>query len=353
MPAATIRDVAKRAGVGVGTVSRVLNNHPSVSAATREAVEAAIAELEFAPSPSARRLSSGKTFTIAVIVPFFTLPSFVERLQGVVVALEDTQYDVVIYNVETVERRDYYLRTLPRRKRFDGLLIVSLPLAAREAAYLAHSGLPTVLIDSDHPAFSRVVVDDVDGGNIAAQHLISLGHKHIAYVSDELGGPFGFIAGKHRLEGYRQALAKSNFPVQPEYHAAAIWHGVPEARQAATGLLKHVPRPTAIFASSDVQAVGVMQAAQDAGLRVPEDLSIIGYDDIYLAEYLHLTTIHQPLFASGVEGVEMLLGLISDPGQALRRVLLPVRLVVRQTTAPLARMVMENTETLGLANAIA
>lgn len=334
MASVTIRDVAKLAGVGVGTVSRVLNNHPSVSPSAREAVETAIAQLEFTPSPSARRLQSGKTYTIAAIVPFFTLPSFVERLQGVVAALEDTPYDVVIYNVETVERRDHYLKTLPRRQRFDGLLIVSLPLSDREAAPLSHSGLPTVLIDSRQPVFRRVVIDDVCGGRLATEHLISLGHERIGYVSDQLGSPFGFVAGKHRLEGYRQALSAAGLPIRPDYHAAAVWHGVPEARQAAAGLLRLSPRPTAIFASSDVQAIGVIQAARDAGLRVPEDLSIIGYDDIYLAEFLHLTTIHQPLFTSGVEGVSLLLDEIQQPGRPLAAVSLDVRLVLRQTTAP-------------------
>ncbi len=334
MASVTIRDVAKLAGVGVGTVSRVLNNHPSVSPSAREAVETAIAQLEFTPSPSARRLQSGKTYTIAAVVPFFTLPSFVERLQGVVAALEDTPYDVVIYNVETVERRDHYLKTLPRRQRFDGLLIVSLPLSDREAASLSHSGLPTVLIDSRQPAFRRVVIDDVCGGRLATEHLISLGHERIGYVSDQLGSPFGFVAGRHRLEGYHQALSAAGLPIRSDYHAAALWHGVPQARQAAAELLRLTPRPTAIFASSDVQAIGVMQAAQDAGLQVPNDLSIIGFDDIYLAEYMHLTTIHQPLFTSGVEGVALLLDLIQQPDRVASTVSLDVRPVVRQTTAP-------------------
>ncbi|MCS7039221.1 MAG: LacI family DNA-binding transcriptional regulator, partial [Anaerolineae bacterium] len=228
--AATIRDVAKRAGVGVGTVSRVLNNHPAVSPATREAVEAAIAELNFSPNPSARRLSSGKSYTIGIVLPFFTLPSFVERLQGVVAALEDTPYDVVIYNVETVERRNQYLRELPQRKHLDGLLIVSLPLSDEEGERIARSGLPTVLIDSDHPALSRVVIDDVYGGMLATRHLLELGHRKVAYVSDMLGSPFGFVAGKHRLEGYTRALAEAGIPFRPEFHGAAVWHGVREAR---------------------------------------------------------------------------------------------------------------------------
>jgi len=335
MAGATIRDVAKRAGVGVGTVSRVLNNHPAVSPATRELVEAAIAELNYSPNPSARRLSSGKSYTIGIVLPFFTQPSFVERLQGVVAALEDTPYDVIIYNVETVDRRNQYLRELPQRRHLDGLLIVSLPLSDEEGERIARSGLPTVLIDSEHPALSRVVIDDVYGGRLATRHLLELGHRDIAYVSDMLGSPFGFVAGKYRLEGYKQALTEAGIPFRPEFHGAAVWHGMREARETAAQLLRLSPRPTAIFASSDVQAVGVMQAAQDAGLQVPRDLSVIGYDDIYLAEYLHLTTVHQPLFTSGVEGVELLLEVLQQPDAPPRRVELDVRLVPRQTTAPL------------------
>jgi LacI family transcriptional regulator len=330
---ATIRDVAKRAGVGVGTVSRVLNNNPAVSDGTRRKVLAAIDELSYTPNPSARRLSLGKTLSIAVIVPFFTRPAFVERLRGVEYALSQSEYDLILFNVETTVERDIYFRELPRRERVDGLLVISLSPPNGEVNYLLQAEVPTVLIDAYHPSLDHVVIDDVAGGRLATQHLIDLGHGKIGLVSDPLVNPFNFVSSRDRYQGYRQALAEAGISFRPEYHRQAP-HGREEARQMATNLLSLPDRPTAIFATSDTQAVGVLEAAQNMGLTVPEDLSVIGYDDIEMAEYLHLTTIRQPLFALGIEAVELLLDSIASPPVAPRRVLLPIELVARGTTAP-------------------
>jgi LacI family transcriptional regulator len=330
---ATIRDVAKRAGVGVGTVSRVLNNSPSVSDSTRRKVLTAIDELSYTPNPSARRLSLGKTLSIAVIVPFFTRPAFVERLRGVEYALSQSEYDLILFNVETTVERDIYFRELPRRERVDGLLVISLSPPNGEVNYLLQAEVPTVLVDAYHPSLDHVVIDDVAGGRLATQHLIDLGHSKISLVSDPLVNPFNFVSSRDRYQGYRQALAEAGIPFRPEYHRQAP-HGREEARQMAADLLSLPDRPTAIFATSDTQAVGVLEAAQNMGLMVPEDLSVIGYDDIEMAEYLHLTTIRQPLFALGIEAVELLLDSIANPPVAPRRVLLPIELVVRGTTAP-------------------
>ena len=333
MTPATIRDVAKRAGVGVGTVSRVLNNSPSVSDSTRRKVLTAIDELSYTPNPSARRLSLGKTLSIAVIVPFFTRPAFVERLRGVEYALSQSEYDLILFNVETTVERDIYFRELPRRERVDGLLVISLSPPNGEVNYLLQAEVPTVLVDAYHPSLDHVVIDDVAGGRMATQHLIDLGHSKISLVSDPLVNPFNFVSSRDRYQGYRQALAEAGIPFRPEYHRQAP-HGREEARQMAADLLSLPDRPTAIFATSDTQAVGVLEAAQNMGLMVPEDLSVIGYDDIEMAEYLHLTTIRQPLFALGIEAVELLLDSIASPPVAPRRVLLPIELVVRGTTAP-------------------
>ncbi len=327
----TIRDVAKQAGVGVGTVSRVLNDHPSVSDAARQKVLAAIAELDYTPNPIARRLSLGKTLTIAAIVPFFTRPAFVERLRGVEYALADSQYDLILFNVETTARRDAYFRSVPRRERVDGLLLVSLSPRDTDTERFLKAGVPTVLIEAHHPQLGRVVVDDVAGGRLATQHLIDLGHRKIGYVSDWLESPFYFVSSRDRYTGYRQALAEADIPFRSEYHRQGE-HGRQEAREMARQLLALSDPPTAIFAASDIQAIGVLEAARDTGLKVPQNLSVIGYDDIEIAEYLHLTTIRQPLFASGVEGVELLLESIANPPQVPRRVVLPIDLIVRQTT---------------------
>ena len=334
MSPVTIREVAKRAGVGVGTVSRVLNDHPSVREVTRQRVLAAIADLDYSPNPVARRLSLGKTLTVAVIVPFFTRPSFIGRLRGIEYALADSEYDLIIFNVETTARRDAYFHSVPRRERADGLLIISLSPRDAEVDHFLQTGVPTVLVDAYHPRLSRTVIADVDGGRMATQHLIDLGHRKIGYVSDWLDNPFNFVSSRERCEGYRQALAQAGILFRPEYHCQGEY-GRKEAREMALNLLSLPDRPTAIFAASDTLAIGVMEAARDVGLRVPDDLSVIGYDDIEISEYLHLTTIRQPLFVSGVEGVELLFESIATPSSAPRQVILPVELVVRGTTAPL------------------
>jgi DNA-binding LacI/PurR family transcriptional regulator len=331
--AVTMRDVAKRAGVSVGTVSRVLNDSPAVREVTRQKVLTAIEELDYTPNPIARRLSLGKTLTIAVIVPFFTRPSFVERLRGVEYALADSEYDLILFNVESATRRDAYFHNVPRRERVDGLLIISLSPYDDEVDRFLQTGVPTVLIDAHHPRLDRAVVDDVAGGRLATQHLIELGHRKIGYVSDLLDNPFHFVSSRDRYKGYRQALAEADIPFRPEYHQQGK-HGRREAHETARDLLALPDPPTAIFTASDTQAAGVLAAAQEAGLKVPDGLSVIGYDDIEIAEYLHLTTIRQPLFASGIEGVELLLESIAQSRPSPRQLLLPIELIVRRTTAP-------------------
>lgn len=332
----TIRDVAKKAGVGLATVSRVINNSPLVSEATRKRVSDVISELNYSPSPTARRLSLGKTHAIAVIAPFFTRPAFVERLRGVEHTIADTPYDLVIYNVENIEKRDLYFRNVPRPERADGVLIISLPPHDEDVPLLARSEIPIVLIDANHPsltALNRVIVDDVAGGRTATQHLIDLGHQRIGYISDPLESPFNFTASYDRYRGYRQALEAAGLPFCQEYHGMGD-HGRADARLLAAQILTLPNRPTAIFAASDTQAMGVLEAARDLGLSVPDDLSVVGYDDIEVAEYLRLTTVHQMLFESGKRGMELLLKMLGTPTDHPICEVLPTEFVVRGTTAP-------------------
>jgi DNA-binding LacI/PurR family transcriptional regulator len=329
----TIRDVAKHAGVGVGTVSRVLNKSTCVSDGTRQRVLDAIKTLDYRPNPIARRLSLRRTLTISVIAPFFTRPSFVERLRGTEHALAESEYDMILYNVETTERRDECFEAVPRRERTDGMLVIALSPTDEVVNHFLQSGVPTVLIDAHHPSLSRVVIDDVEGGRLATQHLIDLGHRHIGFIGDHFQDLFNSFHCRDRYCGYQDALRRAGIEVRPDYYRQGD-HGQQEARLMARDLLSLADRPTAIFAASDTQAMGVIEAANDLGLRVPEDLSVIGYDDIEVASFVHLTTIRQPLYSSGVEGVSLLLETIEDPTPAPRRVLLPLELVERGTTAP-------------------
>lgn len=336
MTTVTIREVAKKAGVGLGTVSRVINDSPQVSEATRQRVLDVIAELNFRPNPTARRLSKGKTLTVAVITPFFTRPAFIERLRGIENTLSESDYDLNIYNVETVVRRDECMRHIPRRDRADGIIILSLSPRDEDLPFLQRSEVPIVLVDANHPSLSslnRVIVDDVAGSRAATQHLIDLGHRRIGYISDLLDNPFNFTSSRDRYLGYRQALEAAGIPFRPEYHGQKE-HGRYEARVLAEQMLALPVRPTAIFAASDTQAMGVLEAARNAGLRVPEDLSVIGYDDIEIAEYLGLTTIRQMLYESGQIGVELLLDILEGLNAAPVCRVLPTELIVRETTVP-------------------
>jgi DNA-binding LacI/PurR family transcriptional regulator len=250
MSSVTIRDVARRATVGVGTVSRVLNNSPSVSQDTRRRVLTAIEELNFQPSPIARRLSLGKTLSVAVIVPFFTRPVFVERLRGIEHALAQSEYDLVLYNVESVDRRDACFQNIARRERIDGLLVISLSPWDEDAKRWLDAQVPTVLVDARHPALNRLVIDDVEGGRVATEHLLDLGHRRIGFISDYLEDPFGFVSSLDRFEGYYMALEAADVPFRPEFHRQGA-HGQDQAKQLAIELLTLPERPTAIFAASD------------------------------------------------------------------------------------------------------
>jgi len=330
----TIADVAAHAGVGAGTVSRVLNDSPRVSETTRARVLAAIADLDYRPNPLARGLSRGRCQTLGVVVPFFTHASAVERLRGVAAALDGSRYDLVLFNVESTVHRDEHFATLTRRDRADGLLIMSLPVPPHSLDRLATSGVPIVLLDAEAPGMPAVVTNDVAGGRLATQHLIDLGHERIAFIGDDPANPLGFVAGTSREEGYRQTMANAGLEIPPGFicHGPHV-RGV--ARCLADGLIGRPDPPTAIFASSDTQAFGALEAVRDAGLRVPDDVSVVGFDDVEVSGYVGLTTVHQPLFESGTLAASLLLGLLDDdevPSPLVRR--LDLELVERSTTAP-------------------
>ena len=329
---ATIADVAARAGVGVSTVSRVLNDGP-VSAPARARVLSAMSELAYRPQASARALASGSTGTLGMVIPFFTHPSAVERVRGVLAAVDDTPFELVVCNVADPGQRDEYLGRRAPLDRADGLLIVSLSPRDDEAEWLLAADAPVVLVDAYHPRMPSIVVDDQAGGRMATEHLIELGHERIAFVGDLNDEGFGFVASRRRFSGYCDALADAGIPLREELHRFGP-HGRRVAHRLTRELLSLPEPPTAIFAASDTQALGVLEAAGNEGLDVPRDLSLVGFDDLEVAPYVGLTTIAQPLYESGRRGLERLLLAMDggDPGELEER--LELNLVVRRTTAP-------------------
>jgi len=335
-PHSTIADVAVRAGVGVATVSRVLNGRSNVRPATRARVLEAIEALNYRPSPLARNLSLRRTHVVGVVVPFFTSPSAVERVRGVAAALARSPYDLMLFDIESEERREHAFQLFDRGDRSDGLLIVSLIPPDDEVARLITSRLPVVLVDAPHPEFPSIVIDDVAGGELATTHLIELGHRRIAFVGDKSPDPFRFASSRDRTRGYEHALANAGIELRPELvREGTQSHHI--ARSIAIDLLRLPERPTAVFAASDTQALGVLEAARILGIRVPDELSVVGFDDIEISAYIGLTTVRQPLFESGRRGGELLLQMLAGAGRQLgdsHTEQLPVELVLRSTTGP-------------------
>jgi DNA-binding LacI/PurR family transcriptional regulator len=314
----TIRDVARHAGVSTATVSRVLNDSPLVLEPTRERVRASVDELGYRLNATARNLSIGRAMAIGVVVPFFTAPSVIERLRGVVERLgsgERRDYDLMLFDVEAPEQRGGALRALARRDRVAGLLIMSLPVSDAEAAELERDELPAVLVDATHPRLPRVVIDNFHGGELAAEHLLVRGHRRIGFVGDRPTNAYGFTSSEDRRRGFRAALQQVGIESDPALDRFGP-HGREEAGELAHGLLTLPDPPTAIFAASDLQAIGVLRAAERLQLRVPEQLAVIGFDDVDLADIVGLTTIRQPLREGGAVAVDLLLAAIARGGAA-------------------------------------
>ncbi len=333
----TIVDVAREAGVSVSTVSRVLNDKPDVAQATREAVRAAIRRLGYVANPSARRLAGGRTGIIGLIVPDITSAYTVEIVRGVGEAANQAGYDLVLYTIlrghESEERERAWLNML-RRGLMDGLVLVLPRSSGEDLVALSHEGFPVVLIDhrgidTDLPSVSAT---NVEGATEATRYLLSLGHRRIGFIT----GLLRYRAGSDRLEGYRLALTQAGVPfdwtlvVTGDFSRRSGYEG-------AMALMRLPEPPTAIFASNDVSAFGALDALRDLGLRVPEDVSLVGFDDIPAAAETRppLTTVRQPLVEMGRRGAELVLALLEGKADVSQRIELSTRLIIRESCSPL------------------
>lgn len=319
-----------------------MNGHLGVSEATRARVQGAIAALDYRPSQLARDLSRGRSGTVAVVVPFITRPSVVARLRGAIDVLTAHGLEAVVHNVETPAQRDHQLSLLGQRRRADGVIVVSLPLPGETLATLARPGAPVVLVDCSSAGFVSAVVDDVRGGRCATAHLLALGHRRIGFVGDQPDPGFGFHSSADREAGWRRELSSSGV-VADERLCARSAHSAGEAARCAEHLLGQEAPPSAIFAASDTQALGVLQAAETLGIAVPEELSVVGFDDIDAASLRGLTTVRQPLEASGAWAAEQILASLgygrcageqAPEAPEQTGIVFPIELVERGTTAP-------------------
>jgi len=342
----TIRDIAEIAGVTPGTVSRALNDSPLVNEKTKARILGIAKEINYTPNLVARRLSIGKTFAIGVIVPFFTRPSVSQRLDGVVSVLSNSNYDLVIHDIENPHQRTIGFQDMLRERRIDGALIVSMPIVDEDIEFFRNSPIPLVFVDRKDPGlaeFNSIIIDDINGGYQATKHLIELGHTKIGFIGDNTElmtnphngmdtNPFRFTSSRDRYQGYQKAMAEGEIPIDPLYYGEDE-HGHVQARNLALKMLQLPDPPTAIFAASDTQAFGVIQAARKLNISIPEDLSVIGFDDIQAAEFMQLTTVRQLMYESGSTGVELLIDAIDGKQEEPVTISLPTELIVRNTTS--------------------
>ena len=266
--ASTIYDVAKQAGVSVATVSNVLNAPERVRPATRDRVLEAIDHLDFVPKHEAAVRARKAIGRIGVVAPISSYPSFNERLRGMFEALRERSFELVLYDQESVAVRRDYLTSLPLSRRLDGL-IVAMPFDDKTAGRLITRELPTVLLEFTRPDFSGVDIDDEAGGALAGTYLIGKGHQRCAFLGERQVSHFVVTQAERRLVGFRRALQAAGLTLPDEYTSLGPF-GVEEARRQVHELLNLATPPSAIFAHSDIQAIGALKAARDRGVRVPD-----------------------------------------------------------------------------------
>lgn len=330
MAHSTVYDVATRAGVSIATVSRVVNAPDKVNPETRQRVLDAIDDLRYIPKAEAAARARKSSGRIGVLAPFFTYPSFVQRLRGVANALAALPYELTVYNVDSSARRDGYVASVSITRRLDGLILMALPFDEMTIERIVANSLETVSIECTHPAFSSIEIDDAAGGRMVAEYFISRGRTCLAFIGDSDIPDYAFPTSKRRLAGYKEAIERANLLLPAEYISLAE-QSVERAAHSMNQLLDLPVPPTAVFCASDTQAMGALKAARRRGVRVPEELAIIGFDDLDISDYIGLTTVRQHLEESGRLAVEILLARLEDRERPIQNVRLNLELIQRET----------------------
>jgi LacI family transcriptional regulator len=321
----TIRDIARLAGVSTTTVSRVLNQKPDVDPATRERILKIMEEQSYVPNAIASGLAGGHSWLIGVLVPSLTWPFMPEILRGIAGIVEQTPYEIVLYSVTHAQDRRQVIDRIVASKLIAGLIAVfpdgtenrpyalqgAQGQATRHLVRVYKRGLPTVIVDDlGLPAnLPWVGVDNRAGAYEAVRHLIRLGHRRIGCIR----GPLEYQGSHDRYQGYCQALAEAGLAPDPAFVLEGDF-ATSGGHECASRFFAMTERPTAIFASNDQMAYGVMAAAEEWGLRIPDDVALVGFDDIALSAHLRpaLTTVRQPFDAMGQRAAELVLSLVES-----------------------------------------
>lgn len=336
---ATIKDVAALAGISYTTVSHVVNRTRPVSPQVQRKVEAAIQQLGYVPSAVARSLKAQATSTIGLLIPNGINPYFAELARGIEDYCERKGFCVILCNSDDDPvKQGNYLRVL-LEKRVDGLIVASVGGDDGLSAGLAGMRTPMVIVDRDRQDLHADVIriDHEAGAFLATSHLVQLGHRHIACIC----GPLQTSVARMRLAGYRRAMAAAGIQVQASWIVASDFTS-PSGYDAAVILLEQC-RPTAIFAANDMVGFGVLRAAAERNLRVPADVSVMGFDDIQMSRYVYpaLSTVGQSILQLGERAAQVLLRRIAAPDTPIEHQVVAPSMVLRESTAPPTRLFNE------------
>ena len=334
----TIKDIAKQAGVSHSTVSRALHGSNLISDETVERIRQIAVELGYFPSAAARSLKTNRSHALGVIVSTIDDPFFSEILQGIEEVAQKRGYSLLMAASQRDSEREQVIVQDMRERHVDGLVICSASFSNSQQHRLLEFGIPIVVINNQAAEDYRYSIyhDDVDGSRQVTRHLIELGHKRIAYLGNSLSGRTTL----DRLTGFRQEMDAAGLAISAEY-IYEIPGGRPEDGLAALDHFLNLPeRPTAIFCFNDMLAIGVLNGLHMAGIRIPEDISVVGFDNIVFSAYTNppLTTLDQPKRYIGAEAARLILGLLDPlaeeevPEQQIQK--LKGKLLVRQSTAP-------------------
>lgn len=331
----SIDDVAARAGVSTATVSRALRDLPKVNAATRQRVLAVAQELGYVPSPSATRLATGRTKTVGVLVPFIDRWYFAHALEGIDQELRERGYNLLLFSLGGYLHGQQRLFTEQMvRKQIDALVVLCLGLTPMELAELQRTQIPMISVGGPVKGCQGVHVDDMAAATAATQHLIDLGHRRIGHLRGGINDERNFVVPALRSEAFAATMLRAGLEINPEWIIAGDFT-VTEGLAAAVRLFD-LPgeRPTAVFCGSDEMALGLMFEARRRGIRVPEDLSVIGIDDHDFSAPAGLSTIAQKPVEHGRRAARMLLAELDGEIGAIQDDLMPFKLIHRESTAP-------------------
>ncbi len=329
-PRASMADVARLAGVSTATVSRSLRG-ALVADGTRTRVLQAARQLHYEPSPAASHLASGRTRTVAVVVPFAARWFFSEVIAGVEDVLRRAGLNLLLFNIGQADSRDEFFSRLPLRRRVDGVVVASSALTETEAGALAGLHIPMCILGSVVGGVPSVRISDEEAAATATRHLLALRHDRIAMLCGDPEDPVGHATTRRRRAGFETTLAEAG--LRPTAVVCEPW-GIVGGTRAMERLLGEPVLPTAVLAESDEMALGALRTLRRAGLRVPEDVSVIGVDDHELASAVELTTVGQPVWQQGAAAATAVVNQLGGGPAEATSTVLPTRLIVRGTTAP-------------------